>query len=69
MRLCPSCLRRLGDLRKKHTLEFWSMYLVDLSILSFFVDFGVHKVVPAQNDADGDGGGDEPTSVMPHSHR
>ena len=31
MRLCRSCLRRFGDLRKNTPLDFWSMYLVDFS--------------------------------------
>ena len=30
VRLCRSCLRRFGDLRKHTPLEFRSMYLVDL---------------------------------------
>ena len=29
VRLCPSCLRRFGDLRKNTPRDFWSMYLVD----------------------------------------
>ena len=28
VRLCRSCLRRFGDLRKKHTAGFWNMYFV-----------------------------------------
>ena len=31
--LCPSCLRRFGDLRKNTPLDCWSMYLV------YFVDY------------------------------
>jgi len=33
------------------------------------IDFGVPQVVLAQNDADGDGGDDEPTTAMPHRHQ
>ena len=32
VRLCPSCLRRFGSLRKNTPLDFWSMYLVDFVI-------------------------------------
>jgi len=32
-RQCPSCLRRFGNLGKKHTPGFWSMHFVDFVIL------------------------------------
>ena len=73
VRLCPSCLRRFGDLRKKHALEFWSMYLVDfviccrlLSILgsSKWYRHRMTPTTPTTHDDD-----DEPTTAMPHSHR
>ena len=34
--LCPSCLRRFGDLRKNTPLDFWSMYLVSFVIFCRF---------------------------------
>ena len=40
-RLCRSCLRRFGDLRKNTPLEFWSMYLVG------FVDFCQFQAPPS----------------------
>ena len=36
VRLCRSCLRRFGDLRKNTPLEFWSMYLADFVIFNDF---------------------------------
>ena len=41
VRLCRSCLRRFGDLRKNTPLDFWSMYWSILWILLFFDDFRV----------------------------
>ena len=42
VRLCPSCLRRFGDLRKNTP---WNCGACILWILSTFVDFRVHQVV------------------------
>jgi len=42
VRLCPSCLRRFGDLRKNTPLDFWSMHLVDFVI---FNDFGIQQML------------------------
>ena len=36
VRLCRSCLRRFGDLRKKHTLDFVSMYFICVVLFKRF---------------------------------
>ena len=36
LRLCRSCLRRFGSLRKNTPLDFWSMYLADFVIFNDF---------------------------------
>ena len=59
-----NCLRRFGRFRKNTP---WNFGACIFWIVSILVDFRVPKVVPAQNDADGDG--DEPTTAMPHSHQ
>ncbi len=43
VRLCPSCLRRFGDLRKNTP---WNFGACILWMLSIFVDFRVPQVVP-----------------------
>ena len=36
VRLCPSCLRRFGDLKTNTPLEFWNMYFVGFVIFDWF---------------------------------
>ena len=59
-----NCLRRFGTLRKNTS---WICGTCILGFLSIVDDFGVPKVVPAQNDAD-HGDGNEPTRAMLHNH-